>query len=217
MELKGKKIAFLGDSITYGVGASDESHNFVEIIKRSCELEEAYNYGIGGTRIAKQIQLNDGEESDQNFCSRVEGMEKDVDAVVVFGGTNDYCHGDAAFGTFADKTPDTFYGACHTLMTSLIEKYPSKPIVFITPLHRVDEGGSFWRWVAKNISLKQYVHAIKEVAEWYSIPVLDLYASGGMQPNVQAQNELYFADGLHPNDTGYALIAEKLEKFLKLL
>ena len=217
MELKGKKITFLGDSITEGCGASSKENNFVEILKRNCELKEAYNHGIGGTRIAKQIQLNENETEDRNFCSRVAELEEDADVVVVFGGTNDYCHGDVAFGTFADRTPDTFYGACHTLMTSLIEKYPSKPIVFITPLHRVDEGGSFWRWVAKNISLKQYVDAIKEVAEWYSIPVLDLYARGGMQPNVPAQNELYFTDGLHPNDTGYALIAEKLEKFLKLL
>lgn len=217
MDLQGKTIAFLGDSITFGVGASDRKFTFPELLKNRCKLKAVLNYGISGTRIAKQIQLNDGEETDLNFCSRVENMDENADIVVVFGGTNDYCHGDAAFGKFEDRTADTFYGACHVLMRSLIEKYPSKPIIIVTPLHRVDEEGSFWRWVAKNIPLRQYVHVIKEVAEYYSLPVIDLYGAGGMQPNVSVQNELYFTDGLHPNDKGYDLIATKIEGFLKAL
>ena len=43
-------------------------------------------------------------------------------------GTNDFGHGDAPLGSFSDRTPYTFYGACHLLMESLINKYPASTI-----------------------------------------------------------------------------------------
>ncbi|UKI35644.1 MAG: SGNH/GDSL hydrolase family protein [Clostridiales bacterium] len=64
---------------------------------------------------------------------------KNADAVVVFGGTNDFGHGDAPIGSFDDRTPDTFYGACHDLFTRLVEKFSDVPIVVVTPLHRTNE------------------------------------------------------------------------------
>ena len=42
-------------------------------------------------------------------------------------------------GCMSDRTPDTFYGALHTLYTSLIEKFPESPIIVLTPLHRLNE------------------------------------------------------------------------------
>lgn len=73
---------------------------------------------------------------------RAKEMKTDVDAVVVFGGTNDFGHGDAPFGEITDTEPDTFCGACDALISLLLNKYPSKPVVFLTPLHRLSEG--FW-------------------------------------------------------------------------
>lgn len=146
-------------------------------------------------------------------------MDKDADAVVVFGGTNDFGHGDAPLGTMNDRTPDTFYGALHTLYTSLLEIYTGKPIVVVTPLHRTnednprDDGNK-----QSNVGvLKTYVDIIREVAEYYSLPVLDLYKNSGMQPKVSVIRETYIPDGLHPNDKGHMLIAEKISEFLKMI
>lgn len=146
-------------------------------------------------------------------------MDKDADAVVVFGGTNDFGHGDAPLGTMNDRTPDTFYGALHTLYTSLLEKYTEKPIVVVTPLHRIDEDNP--KGDGNKPSdvgvLKTYVDIIREVAEYYSLPVLDLYKNSGMQPKVSVIRETYIPDGLHPNDKGHMLIAEKISEFLKMI
>lgn len=38
-------------------------------------------------------------------------MDRNCDIVVVYGGVNDYAHGDAPIGTPEDTTPSTFYGA----------------------------------------------------------------------------------------------------------
>lgn len=44
------------------------------------------NYGIGGTRIARQSKQSAEERWDKDFCSRVATMQDEADAVVVFGG-----------------------------------------------------------------------------------------------------------------------------------
>ena len=50
MDLKGKTINFLGDSITEGCGVTDiEANRYDNVIKRNCQLKKVNNYGIGGT------------------------------------------------------------------------------------------------------------------------------------------------------------------------
>lgn len=209
MIIKGKKVNFLGDSITEGVGVSAPDKKYVEVFARKFEPLLVRNYGISGTRIARQHTPYQWPQADRDFCMRVPEMDEDADIVVVFGGTNDYGHGDAPFGTFEDRTPDTFYGACHTLMTTLIERYPTAEIVFMTPLHRANEKRDGWQWI-----LSDYVRAIREVAEYYALPVLDLYAMSGIQPQVEVNRQKYAPDGLHPNDAGAERIADRLGAFL---
>lgn len=216
MELTNLKINFLGDSITEGVGASAPEFVFHQVLKRSCDLKEARNYGISGSRIARQIHPSADTRMEQDFCLRASQMDPDADVIVVFGGTNDSGHGDAPFGTFSDRTPYTFYGACHCMMETLINCYPGKPIVIMTPLHRENED-SYASEIPKNKTLQDYVNAIREVAEYYALPVLDLYATSGIQPRVPVLKEMFCPDGLHPSDAGNAKIAHMLEQFLKNL
>ena len=211
MELKGKKINFLGDSITEGVGTACREEIYLNRLKASEGLAEARNYGISGTRLAVQ---NGPEDWGPAYSVRYTEMDDDADIVVVFGGTNDFGHGNAPIGQFSDRVNTTYYGACHVLMQGLIEKYPAAAIVFMTPLHRLSEDEPS---MGNGLPLKRYVEIIKEVAAHYSIPVLDLFAMGGIQPRVPVQQERYCPDGLHPNGEGHKLIASRLAGFLKAL
>lgn len=216
MELKGTKINFLGDSITEGAGTSSHDKMFTMLIEREygaiCQ-----NYGIGGTRIARQKTPTE-EKWDRDFISRVPEMDNDADIVVVFGGTNDFGHGDAPLGTMDDRTPYTFYGALHCLYTALTEKYPDVPVVILTPLHRLNEDSPKGDNKPEPIgTLKEYVNIIREVAEYYSFPVLDLYKESGLQPKVPVIQQKYIPDGLHPNDDGNAILAHKIARFLETL
>ena len=141
MELKGKKINFLGDSITHAGNLGDDTKRFTYLIEQECDAI-VRNYGVGGTCIAKSLKPSEVAEWDQDFISRVDGMDSDADIVVVFGGTNDYGHGTVPIGTMDDRTDDTFYGALHTLYTMLLNKYPYAQLVVITPLHRFNENKS---------------------------------------------------------------------------
>lgn len=212
MQLKGKKIIFLGDSITAGVGASSTEKRYSDVFMQMTVMEKSVNYGISGTRIAKQHKIEDQYRDTHSFAERFHEMDKDADIVVVFGGTNDYCHGDAAFGSLENRTPDTFCGAVHFLMQGLLKKYPEATILFMTPLHRENE--TIPNPTTGKI-LKDYVDMIKKIAEQYSIPVLDLYATACIFPDIEEHKKKFCPDGLHPNDAGSLKIAERLKYYLE--
>ncbi|MFU0827863.1 MAG: SGNH-hydro domain-containing protein [Lachnoclostridium sp.] len=221
MQLKGKTINFLGDSITEGVGASEDKYRYVDQIAAMTGAV-CRNYGVSGTRISQQPDPSPSEclDWDYDFLSRAKTM-LDADVVVVFGGTNDFGHGYAPIGKMEDRSQKTFYGALHCLFTYLMERFPKAQLVVMTPLHRDNENnpmgdGGNRKTVATGV-LRDYVVAEREVAEYYSIPVLDLYAVSGIQPAVKINRELYLPDGLHPSDLGHRLIAEKFVNFMKLL
>ncbi len=226
MEIKGKKIIFLGDSITEGAGASSVEKRYTDLVAKKTGAT-VYNHGVGGTRIANQKNKTADTYSELDFCVRAKNMEKDADVIFVFGGTNDYGHGDAELGQMSDRTNDTFYGALHQLYTYLNETYPKAQKVIMTPLHRCGEEnpqGDLIYYKNRGLPfrtngapLKTYVEIIREVAEYYSFPVLDLFKNSGIQPEVPIMKETFTVDGLHPNDAGYELISEMVINFLKTL
>lgn len=211
MELENKKINFLGDSITQGCCATSPELGFVDVMKEKYALAAARNYGIGGTRIARQRIPSEEPLFDLYFASRVAQMDADADIIIVFGGTNDHGHGDAPFGNDGDRTVDSFCGACHVLYQKLLEKYPLAKIVVLTPLHRAEEGRGDGIW------LKDYVNQIKKTAAKYDLPVLDLYETSAIRADIPEIAEKLTTDGLHPNDEGHAILAEEIGEFLKTL
>ncbi len=208
MKLEGKKINFLGDSITQGVGASDREKTCYLKVFEALSGAVCRNYGVGGTQFVVQYWGNDRVD----FNYRAEKMDRDADIVVIYGGTNDFGHC-VKVGKFTDRTEDTFYGAAHCLFTKVIEMFPDATIVVMNPIHRFGEqyfrqGGAI---------LKDYKDALMEVAEYYSLPVLDLWKNSGIQPQNEILKEKYTIDGLHPNDAGHELIARMLFDFLESL
>ncbi|MBR6668768.1 MAG: SGNH/GDSL hydrolase family protein [Clostridia bacterium] len=212
MNLQGLKINFLGDSITEGHGCTCDEAKFTSLIATKYGAVTRC-YGIGGTRLARQTAPSENPRHDLDFPSRVAEMDPDADLIVVFGGTNDFGHGDAPFGASEDRTADTFCGALHELYTSLLKKYPEAVIMVMTPLHRASECEPNMHGKV----LADYVSAIRAAAEYYSLPVLDLWAVSGIQPAVPVMKDKYMPDGLHPNDAGHVILTGKIVKFIENL
>ncbi len=218
MELKGKKINFLGDSITEGACVADCKRNrYDNVLMRLCGLACARNYGKSGTRLACQTGKRQTCWDGKEFFTRAEIMDRDADIVVVFGGTNDYGHGDAPFGSPTDTEPASFCGAVKHLMSILKKDFPRSEIVFMTPMRR--QGGE--KISPTRIpdgdearTLVEYVDYIIEAAKVYGVHTLDLYRELPIDPDNEAERVLYTADGLHPNDLGQHIIAERLREFL---
>lgn len=217
MDLKGKKVAFLGDSITEGVGVSNLNNVYWKVFGEMTE-SQVFGYGISGTTIAPQhAQLT--EQEMRYFASRVDEMIPDADAIVVFGGTNDFGHGDVPFGRIGDKDESTFCGAFYSLLYKLICRYPNAQIVVMTPLHRLGENDLILNEIRirRDHTLEDYSEAEKAICAYFAVPVLDTYQVSGIQPDVPILQQLYMPDGLHPSDAGNRRIAEKLAGFFKTL
>ncbi len=205
MKLENLKINFLGDSITQGVGTTTPDNAFHQIIKRECGLAEAYNCGISGTRIAKQAKPY-AHPFDMYFSLRTEIMPTDADAIVVFGGTNDFGHGDSTMGDIDSTDIYTFYGAVNILITKLQKEFPNAKIIFMTPLRRMTENEPNH----DGKILADYVNAIIEVCEKHNVPVIDLFRSDIIDPT----DAVVIPDGLHPSDKGHVIMADYIAKEL---
>ena len=221
MQLEGLTVNFLGDSITEGSGVSNVSENrYDNRLRKMYNLKAVNNYGIGGTRIAHQEKPSEKTRYDLYFCGRSYDMDPDADLIVVYGGVNDYIHGDACFGTMDDRTPETFTGAVYYLMDLIKTLYPKASVVFMTPAHCV------YRGVSDNIAsplpmkkpdakpLIEYVRVIKERGKELGVPVLDLFENLGIDPNNDDDRARYTVDGLHFNDDGHGFLARALGSFL---
>ena len=222
MELKGLRVAFLGDSITEGAGVSDVANcRYDNRLKEMCGFAEVYNYGVGGSRLAYQSKPSENPAHDLYFCGRMHKMTRNADLVIVYGGVNDYLHGDAPIGNDGDDTPTTFYGAVRYLMTHLRERYPEGKIVFLTPAHCCRPIGSdkypsprpMKRDDAQPLAF--YVDVIENTAKEFGYPVFNMFEDLGLDPNDEEIREKYTVDGLHFNDDGHAIIAEKVKAFLE--
>jgi len=194
---QGKKMIVEGDSIT-------AFENYQYKVQEQCEIATVISDGIPGQQLgtmADRLTLGD---------------LADVDLITFWGGTNDY-GGGKTVGTISDaRTVDTFYGNVKKIIHTVLTLKPSIQMAFFTPLKR----GAFESqpvYPAANGAgyfLYQYVNAIKEVCELYSIPVLDLYSEGGLNEYTLST---YTVDNLHPNEAGFVMLSKKMSAFLETL
>ncbi len=199
------KINFLGDSITQGAGASAYENCYVALVGKMLGCEVC-NLEVGGTRIAAQIE---DMRYTEYFMLRAEKMG-DADFVFVFGGTNDYGHGDAPIGTPEDTGVYTFYGAFSGLADYLTKKYGREKLCYILPLQRYDQENPYGDGSKKQpvATLREYIDIEKELLNERGIAYLDLDHLFP-EPDTNGASE-FFIDGLHPNDKGHKLLAESV-------
>ena len=147
------------------------------------------NYGVSGNTTG-------------DILNRIGGFQTDVDIVTVFAGTND-------FGK--DIAIDTTKANVESILQNLITNNLGKKIAWILPIQRADKSIN-----TLELTLLDYVDAIKEVCVKYSVPTLDLYREGNFPACVSAFATKYMStDKLHPNTNGQMLLSNKILTFLK--
>lgn len=213
--IAGKHIGFLGDSFTAG----DTTYTSYIAERTKC-IE--YNYGVGGTRIAL-----DSETAGLSFIHRVADMNEKLDIICVFGGINDaskYELTNAKYGNIEDvimtdeeiadgvTEPSSFYSAVKTLLSQLIYKYPEKLIVMVIPPHVLD--ATFNPTITAYIGIDKVVKALRECAEYYGIPTIDLYKNAQYLNNHPSNVAIYrtATNNIHPNAKGQLAMSYDIQK-----
>lgn len=206
---KGKKVAFFGDSITQN---GEYVNSYAALT--GCN---ALNYGISGTHLAAR-NSTDSNAFEKRYSKMP--LERNLDMVVVFGGTNDFGHTNTAeFGEFSDGPrvgKYTFYAGLHRLFKGLQSRYTNIPVVVMLPIHHGTEIDEPEYLIGTDRSIREgtnsttgktfreYVEAIRQVAAYYSFIVLDAYSYSGLSPmtEIGSGNDGFFKDGLHLNAAG---------------
>lgn len=198
--LKNKKMVFMGDSLTNNIGTYTAKAYF-DYIKEWFSTTNTVD-GQNGTRIR-----DDGVDTARAMSIRYTNLSNDADIVVVWGGTNDAQSAtNGTLGIFGDTSPTTLYGAMKTLCDGLLTKYPDKLIIFMLPYKN------------NAIANRPVLEAMIKVLQDHSIPYLDLYAMGGINPNNAAQKAKYLLeDNVHLNAKGHELVANRLVGFINSL
>lgn len=204
------KINFLGDSITEGACATRRENCFVELVGSMLNCVSR-NYGISGTRIAKQFHKEVSWDY-LDYQIRAHGMNNDADYVFVMGGVNDFGHGDAPVYGKDDHDPYSFNGGFHNLCETLLEKFDKKKIKIILPLHSIDENPKYTQPKCVGKKYEDYLNVLRKVSAEYGLEVLDFQEIFGM-PKDNLPSDLY-QDGLHPNDKGHLLFAKLIVNYI---
>ncbi len=204
---KGRTAAFLGDSITAGMNTS-EGKGYWDYLGEILGLKESIAYGVAGSCISATSDMG---TSIAPFCERYKDIKRDADLIVIFGGTNDYGY-NTPLGDENDKTDVSFYGALYEMLTGLKAEHPKAVIVFMTPLHRVEFGGLSVDKQKNDAgyTLYHYIDAIKKQCENLEIPVIDTNTVYGLNPTDKFVKDNYLTDGLHPNEDGHKILAERI-------
>lgn len=207
-----KSIDFIGDSITYGYGATKSYVGYFKDIAEDNGIQlTAVNHGINGTTIAQSSVPN----------SMVERFNKDLtpsDIIIILGGTNDYMQNVPISEDDESTDTSTFNGALNVMMSGLLNNFSAK-IVFLTPLRakaKYDwmsevEDNNILKNKAGN-TLRDYCDCLVKMGQKYGIEVIDWNNNLGMNPNYEASAKYFNSDKLHPNDLGHQFMAHQLYK-----
>lgn len=229
----GKKVAFIGDSIT-------DPRNKAASKKYWAVLQERLGitpwvYGVSGRQwddVPRQAGLLSSEHG------------QDVDAILIFMGTNDYNNAvplgrwyveemeDTEYGHRYEKRPEyrmkrtpdmdakTYRGRINIALDSLKRLYPTKQIVLLTPIHRSGFYANDKNWQCGEEYhnrcgeyLQTYVDAVKEAGQVWSVPVIDLGGLCGLYPLHDEMSRYFnnaYTDRLHPNNLGHKRMGETL-------
>lgn len=228
--LKGKTVAFIGDSITAAAGITNPYHKvFADLV--GCTN---VNLGMNATTIASNPTNNTGSN---RFITRATSENlSSADMVVIFGGTNDFTYDSKPIGDlFVEESQtsvddvgnkklvppsdtDTFAGALHELILQVRTIIGEKPIVLMTPLNRGDYGTDVRKPSTIDCNkqgnyLKDFVNAIKEIGRFYGIPVFDAGGVMNFDPTLRTTSS-YTSDLLHPNQAGHTRLGTLLYKWV---
>ncbi|MGF7026279.1 SGNH/GDSL hydrolase family protein [Sphingobacterium sp. HSC-15S19] len=192
LAFEGKIVVPLGDSITVANNYATY-RNFLRDITKASDVKMK---GLSGQSFAGQLQSDDVIQSviDEN------------PSLVLIHGVNDH-RTSRPIGALSDTAGSaTYLGGLKKIVERLIAHNKNVKIIFCTPIPygRVTSSPSSDEPNSLGLRSLDYANAMRNLADMYSIPVVDFSRNLPFRPSVEGSSErVYTSDGVHPIDTGY--------------
>ena len=201
--LTGKKWACIGDSITEANQRT--TMHYHDYIAQETGIT-VVNMGHSGSGFAKV----GGDE--MNYTDIAGTLTNDIDVVTIFASGNDIGSG-KDLGSATDTGTTTICGCINTTLDEVYSILPTKGLGVITTTPWITAEPS-----DGNGSISQYCAAIVEICALRGIPCLDLYHCSLLHPDDSDFRALAYSkdegNGVHPDETGHAMIAPRIRQFL---
>jgi lysophospholipase L1-like esterase len=182
------RVAFYGDSYTLGTGASDESKRWSTIISQQRGWSE-FNPSVNGLGfINNRSAFGEGDEPSLVIAD-------DPDILFITMGLNDNFSYDRASEQIRAQITDD--------VTRLNTELPDARIIVVEPFWYTDERPE----------------SVEIIIGWVEAAAADIDAEyiAGASHWIEGHPEWMAADGLHPNDEGYAEMAKRMNAELDKL
>lgn len=181
----GPVVAFYGDSYTLGTGATSDAARWSTIISEDRGWREV-NPSVNGLGFVN----NRREFGEGDLPSIIIAAQPDI--VIITMGLNDNFSYVRAAEQIQDQIPAD--------LTRLRDSLPDARFVVVEP---------FWYTDERPPSVEIIIQWVREAAELIGADHIS-----GASRWIEGRPELMADDGLHPNDDGYAVIAEQMDAAL---
>jgi lysophospholipase L1-like esterase len=181
-----------------GYDVTEPGQTWWNLLEKHTDVQLVFNDSYSGSRVSKT-----GSKPEwTSFLSEKRQAKLGADAILVFGGTNDY-------GQEQPASLAVFSEAYETLVTSLVEKYPQSQLFFCTPLRRLgtsleEKNSQLW----SQLDLAQTIRHC--VARNDKAHLIDLASF-----QIEEQDKL-LQDGLHPTPKGMQVLYQLIRKGMEL-
>jgi len=176
------RVAFYGDSYTLGTGASDPANRWSTIICEDRGWSE-FNPSVNGLGFVN----NRATFGDGDLPSMI--IDDNPDVVFIAMGLND----NFSFASAADKIKDQIT----TDVDRIAEGLPDAHIIVVEP---------FWYTDERPESVETIITWVRDAAAAVNADYIP-----GASHWIEGHPEWMAADGLHPNDEGYAEMAKRMD------
>ena len=194
---KNSNIVFIGDSWTYGSGASDNAHRFSTLLADDLSMAEN-NFGVGasGFCIPDNTFLDQVNTANSQMTSTI---KQNTRIVIVYGGVNDIRHINDYDITFTK-----YWNAIQTLAGRINVVFPNATTFFAFNTRCdafTDTEYNYITWAAQG---KLFRNNVAQFAFLTNSPCV-----------INGLTSCYQNDYLHPNDAGHSTIAGYLANCIR--
>lgn len=190
---EGKKYYLFGDSITYWDSTTSWYDESIYMVAYPSYIRDLLNADITNKGV-------EGNTANQITTRLLDTDLSDAYAVTYMAGSNDIQQG-VEIGELGTLDRNTYIGNLEVGLQYVLSNYPNVKFYFISPPY------------FKNHNITPYCEAMQRVAEQYSIPIIRWDLIGGIN---KINVDYYTVEGLHPNNLGHKLFADRLIPFLQM-
>lgn len=189
----GKSIGFFGDSFSATL-TSDIRHPKAVLAFTKCF---GVTYAVAGHTAAQQATVL------ANLLTADPNALDTLDFVLVHLGANDYAQNVTIGDINSAVNSATFSGKLKYIITTIAAASPGTKIYVVAPPEGFGNGVNYKVQNSAGWTMKDLASLISEVADYYSVPVINLWA---MSQWNQATSAYYTSDLLHPSVEGATAI-----------